>query len=315
MLKKTDKILIAGQEGMVGSAIYKLLKKKKYKIIECKRKYIDFTDYHKVSSFFKRKKPNVVINAAGKVGGILDNSKYPIDYLNKNILIGLNIINISYNYNVKKIINLGSACIYPKITKLPIKESYLLSSFLEKTNEAYALAKIVTLKLCEYYKKNKKKEFISIQPANLYGDNDNYDLKSSHVIPALIRKFCEAKLNKKPDVIIWGSGKSKREFMHVDDLASAIYFLLKKNTKEYFLNIGTNEEISIKQLSNKIKKISKFKGKIIFDKNKPDGQKRRILDSTKIKKMGWESKISLDVGLSQIYNNFEKKYKLDHSIT
>lgn len=312
MLKKTDKILIAGQEGMVGSAIYKFLKKKKYKIIECKRKYIDFIDYHKVSSFFKRKKPNVVINAAGKVGGILDNSKYPIDYLNKNILIGLNIINISYKYNVKKIINLGSACIYPKLTKLPIKEEYLLSSFLEKTNEAYALAKIVTLKLCEYYKKNKKKEFISIQPANLYGDNDNYDLKSSHVIPALIRKFCEAKLNKKPEVIIWGSGKSKREFMHVDDLASAIYFLLKKKTKEYFLNIGTNEEISIKELANKLRVISNFQGKIIFDKSKPDGQKRRILDSTKIKKMGWKNNISLDKGLNKIYNNFEKEYRIRH---
>ena len=308
MLKKTDKILIAGQEGMAGSAIYKLLKKKKYKIIECKRKYLDFTDYHKVSSFFKRKKPNVVINAAGKVGGILDNSKYPIDYLNKNILIGLNIINISYKYNVKKIINLGSACIYPKITKLPIKESYLLSSFLEITNEAYALAKIVTLKLCEYYKKNKKKEFISIQPANLYGDNDNYDLKSSHVIPALIRKFCEAKLNKKPEVIIWGSGKSKREFMHVNDLASAIYFLLKKKTKEYFLNIGTNEEISIRELANKLRVISNFQGKIIFDKSKPDGQKRRVLDSTKLKKMGWKNNISLDKGLNKIYNNFEKEY-------
>jgi GDP-L-fucose synthase len=313
MLKKTDKILITGQEGMVGSAIYKLLKKKKYKIIECKRKYLDFTDYHKVSSFFKRKKPNIIINAAGKVGGILDNSKYPIDYLNTNILIGLNIINISYKYNVKKIINLGSACIYPKITELPIKESYLLSSFLEKTNEAYALAKIVTLKLCEYYKKNKKKEFISIQPANLYGDNDNYDLKSSHVIPALIRKFCEAKLNNKPVVIIWGSGKSKREFMHVNDLASAVYFLLKKKTKEYFLNIGTNEEISIRELANKLRVISNFQGKIIFDKSKPDGQKRRVLDSTKIKKMGWKYNISLDKGLNKIYKNFEKEYRIRHS--
>lgn len=311
MLKKTDKILIAGQEGMVGSAIYKLLKEKNYKIIECKRKDLDFTNYQKVSLFFKKKKPNIVINAAGKVGGILDNSKYPLDYLNKNILIGLNIINISYKYKIKKLINLGSACIYPKITKLPIKEDYLLSSYLEKTNEAYALAKIVTLKLCEYYKKNKKKEFISIQPANLYGDNDNYDLKSSHVIPALIRKFSDAKLNKKPTVRIWGSGKNKREFMHVDDLANAIFFLLKKNSKEYFLNIGTNEEVSIKELASKIKKISEFKGKIIFDKNKPSGQKRRILDSTKINKMGWKSKIFLINGLSEVYTNFEKKYKFN----
>ena len=314
MLKKTDKILIAGQEGMVGSAIYNLLKRKKYKIIECRRKYLDFTNYHKVSLFLKKKKPNIVINAAGKVGGILDNATYPIDYLNKNILMGLNIINLSYKHKIKKVINLGSACIYPKITKLPIKEEYLLSSYLEKTNEGYALAKIITLKLCEYYKMIKKKNFISVQPCNLYGENDNYDLKSSHVIPALIRKFYEAKINKKAKVIIWGSGKNKREFMHVNDLADAIFFLLKKNTKESFLNIGTNQEITIRDLANKIKKISGFKGKIIFDKNKPVGQLRRVLDSTKLKKMGWKNKISLNEGLTIVCNNFGKKYKLAHSI-
>ena len=314
MLKKTDKILIAGQEGMVGSAIYNLLKRKKYKIIECRRKYLDFTNYSKVSLFLKKKKPNILINAAGKVGGILDNATYPIDYLNKNILIGLNIINLSYKYKIKKVINLGSACIYPKITKLPIKEEYLLSSYLEKTNEAYALAKIITLKLCEYYKKIKKKNFISIQPCNLYGENDNYDLKSSHVIPALIKKFYEAKINKKSKVIIWGSGKSKREFMHVNDLANAIFFLLKKNTNETFLNIGTNQEITIKNLANKIKKITGFKGKILFDKNLPDGQMRRVLDSTKLKKMGWKNKISLNEGLTKVCNNFAKTYKLAHSI-
>jgi GDP-L-fucose synthase len=314
MLKKTDKILIAGQEGMVGSAIYNLLKDKKYKIIECKRRYLDFTNYHKVSLFFKKKKPNIVINAAGKVGGILDNATYPIDYLNKNILIGLNIINLSYKYKIKKVINLGSACIYPKITKLPIKEEYLLSSYLEKTNEGYALAKIIALKLCEYYKKMKKKNFISIQPCNLYGENDNYDLKSSHVVPALIRKFYEAKINKKSKVIIWGAGKNKREFMHVNDLADAIFFLLKKNTKESFLNVGTNQEITIKDLANKIKKISGFKGKILFDENKPVGQLRRVLDSTKLKKMGWKNKISLNEGLTKVFNNFGKKHKLAHSI-
>ena len=314
MLKKTDKILITGQEGMVGSAIYNLLKKKKYKIIECRRKYLDFTNYHKLSLFLKKKKPNILINAAGKVGGILDNATYPIDYLNKNILMGLNIINLSYKYKIKKVINLGSACIYPKITKLPIKEEYLLSSYLEKTNEAYALAKIITLKLCEYYKKIKKSDFTSIQPCNLYGENDNYDLESSHVIPALIRKFYEAKINKKSKVIIWGSGKNKREFMHVKDLADAIFFLLKKNTKVPFLNIGTNQEITIKNLANKIKKISGFKGKILFDKNRPAGQMRRVLDSTKLKRMGWKNKISLNEGLAKVYNNFSKKYKLAHSI-
>jgi GDP-L-fucose synthase len=311
MIKKSHKILIAGQEGLVGSAIYKLLKIKKYKIIECKRKHLDFTNYRKVFSFFKKCKPDIVINAAGKVGGILDNSRYPIDYLNTNIMIGLNLINISYKFNVKKFINLGSACIYPKKTRLPIKEIYLLSGYLENTNEAYALAKIITLKLCEYYKREKKKEFISIQPANLYGDNDNFDLNSSHVIPALIRKFCEAKIKKRKSVKIWGSGKNKREFMHIDDLANAIFFLLKKNTKEYYLNIGTNEEISIKKLAHKIKKISKYKGEIIFDKTKPDGQKRRVLDSTKIRKLGWRNKISLNAGLNKVYDNFEIKYKLN----
>jgi GDP-L-fucose synthase len=196
MLKKKDKILIAGQEGMVGSCIYELLKKKNYKIIECKRSQLDFTDYKSTLNFFKKTNPSIVINAAGKVGGILDNSKFPIEYLNTNIKIGLNIINISYLLNVRTLINLGSACIYPKITKLPIKEKFLLSGYLENTNEGYALAKIVTLKLCEYYKKTKKKNFISLQPANLYGENDNFDLNSSHVIPALIRKFYEAKKKK-----------------------------------------------------------------------------------------------------------------------
>ena len=228
MLKKNDKILIAGQDGMVGSCLYKFLKNKNFKIIECKRSQLDFTNYKSVFNFFKKNKPTIVINAAGKVGGILDNSKFPIDYLNKNINIGMNIINISFIFRVKKIINLGSACIYPKITSLPIKEEFLLSSYLEKTNEAYALAKIVILKLCQYYKKMKKVNYITIQPANLYGNNDNYNLSSSHVIPALIRKFYEAKKFKKKKVIIWGNGKNRREFLHVDDLVKAIFILLKK---------------------------------------------------------------------------------------
>jgi GDP-L-fucose synthase len=306
MLKKNDKILIAGQDGMVGSCIYKFLKNKNFKIIECKRSQLDFTNYKSVFNFFKKNKPTIVINAAGKVGGILDNSKFPIDYLNKNINIGMNIINISFIFGVKKIINLGSACIYPKITSLPIKEEFLLSSYLEKTNEAYALAKIVILKLCQYYKKMKKVNYITIQPANLYGNNDNYNLSSSHVIPALIRKFYEAKKFKKKKVIIWGNGKNRREFLHVDDLVQAIFTLLKKkNYKQDFYNVGSGQEISILNIAKIIKNISKFKGKIKFDVKKPNGQLRRLLDSSKIKKLGWRPKIKINDGLIQVYKNYE----------
>jgi GDP-L-fucose synthase len=229
-------------------------------------------------------------------------------------MIGFNLLKAALSNNVKKFINLGSACCYPKETKQPIKEDNLLSSYLEKTNEGYAIAKISTIKYCEYIKTFYGKDFISLQPANLYGVGDNFDLKSSHVIPALVRKFHEAKIKKKKEVEVWGSGLAKREFMHVNDLADAIFFLLKKNTKVSFLNIGTNQEITIKNLANKIKKISGFKGKILFDKNRPAGQLRRVLDSTKLKRMGWKNKISLNEGLAKVYNNFGKKYKLVHSI-
>ncbi len=307
MKKNNYKFLVAGQEGMVGSEIYNILKKKKKNIIECKRKDLDFTNYKAVLKFFKKKKPNVVINAAGKVGGILDNSKYPIDYLNVNLAIGFNILNISDKCNVKKVINIGSACIYPKETRLPIKEEYLLSSYLEKTNEAYALAKITTLKLCEYYKKFKNKDFISVQPANLYGVNDNFNLKSSHVIPALIRKFYEAKKRNDKFVKIWGNGKNMREFLYVDDLANAIIKLIDKKNKFTYINIGSGEEVSIKELAKIIKTISKFKGHLFFDKKMPGGQKRRILSSKKIKSLAWKPLVSLKKGLELVYNFYEKK--------
>jgi GDP-L-fucose synthase len=223
------RVFISGQEGMVGSAIYKLLKTKKYCIIECKRKELDLTDQSKTRLWFKKNQPDVVINAAGKVGGILDNSLHQEDYIYRNTIIGFNLIRCSLESNkVKKFINLGSACIYPKTTKQPIKEEYLLSSYLEETNEGYAIAKIATLKYCEYIKKFYKKDFISLQPANLYGTGDNFDLKSSHVIPALIRKFHMAKIQNKVSVEVWGSGSAKREFLHADDLASAVLFCLKK---------------------------------------------------------------------------------------
>jgi GDP-L-fucose synthase len=306
MLKK--KVLITGQEGMVGAAVYRLLKKNNsYKIIECPRKKIDFTDINQVEIFFKRNKPNIVINCAGKVGGILDNSNYQNDYLYINSTIGLNLVNISFKYNVKKFINLGSACIYPKKTKQPIKEDFLLSSSLEKTNEGYALAKILVLKYCEYIKNKFNKDFISLQPANLYGVGDNFDLKSSHVMPALVKKFYLAKKNKKKSVEIWGSGTVKREFLHVDDLAKAINFCITKKIKNSFLNIGSGEHLSIKQLALIIKKIIGYNGKIVFNKNYPDGVKLRKLDSQRINNMGWKAKITIKDGLIEYCKYFKKK--------
>ncbi len=282
---------------MVGSSLYNFLKKKNFKIIDCKRKDLDFTKQSQVEKFFKKKRPNIVINAAGKVGGILDNKTYQSDYIFINSMIGLNIINSSLKYNVKKLINLGSACIYPKKTNQPIKESALLSSQLEETNEGYALAKILSLKYSQHLKKRYKKEFISLMPANLYGRGDNFDLKSSHVLPALVKKFIIAKTNNIPQVEVWGSGKVKREFLNVEDLSSAIYFLIKKKIKQDFINIGGGEHYSIASIANLIKKMINYKGKIIFNRKYPDGVKRRQLDSRIIKSLGWKPKISLKKGL------------------
>jgi GDP-L-fucose synthase len=304
-LKKKYRILIAGQEGMVGSAIYKLFKEKNLKIIDCKRNNLDFTDQKAVNAWFKKNKPQIVINAAGRVGGILDNSNFQIDYIYTNIMIGFNLIKSSLDYNVNKFINLGSACIYPKAVKQPIKEDYLLSSYLEKTNEGYALAKISTLKLCQYIKNQLKKDFISLQPANLYGAGDNFDLKASHVLPALLKKFHIAKIKNKKKVEVWGSGLVKREFLNVNDLAEAIYFILFKNIKHDFLNVGSGEEIFIKDLAYRLKDLTKFKGRVIFNKDYPDGVKERKLDTAKINKLGWKAKIKLKDGLLDYYNYFK----------
>jgi GDP-L-fucose synthase len=303
-----DKIFIAGQEGMVGQAIYKLLKKKFY-IIECKRAGLDLTDQKKVQKWFKKNKPTIVINAAGKVGGILDNSLYPEKYLYTNTMIGLNLIKNSLDYNVKQLINLGSACIYPKKTKQPIKENYLLESKLEESNEGYAIAKIAVLKYCEYAQKKLKKNFFSLQPANLYGEGDNFDLKSSHVLPALVRKFHEAKIYNKKNVEVWGSGLIKREFLNVKDLAEAVSFFINKRMSIGYINVGGSKHISIKKLALMLKKITKFEGKIIFNKKYPDGVKERRLDVRLINTLGWKYKINLDDGLKDYYKYFLKIYK------
>ena len=284
---------------MVGSSLYKLLKKKNLNIIECKRKDLDFTNQSAVKNWFKKNKPNIVINAAGKVGGILDNKNFQPDYIYVNSMIGLNIINSSVKFKVNKLINLGSACIYPKSTKQPIKEKELLSSYLEETNEGYALAKIISLKYSQHLKKKDKNNFISLMPANLYGEGDNFDLKSSHVLPALVKKFILAKLHDAPSVEVWGTGKVKREFLNVEDLSSAIYFVLKKKVNYDFLNIGGGEHYSIKRIAFMLKKIIDYKGKVVFNNKYPDGVKRRQLDSGKIRKLGWKPQITLKQGLKK----------------
>ncbi len=294
-----SKILVAGQEGMVGSSVYNLLKKKNYNLINCRRKDLDFTNQLSVEKWFEKNKPEIVINAAGRVGGILDNNNFQDDFLYTNAMIGLNIINSSLNHKVKKLINLGSACIYPKNVKQPINEDSLLSSRLEKTNEGYALSKIISLKYCQYLNKKYKKNFISIQPANLYGVGDNFDLKKSHVLPALVKKFYLAKYYNKKFVEVWGSGKARREFLNVDDLADAIYFLLRRKITYDYLNIGTGEDISIKDLAYMIKKSINYPGKIIFNKKYPDGVKKRKVNSIRIRKMGWKPKIKFKVGVKK----------------
>jgi GDP-L-fucose synthase len=293
---------------MVGSAVYNLLKKKNLNIIECKRNSLDLLNQASVDSWFKKNKVDIVINCAGRVGGILENSLKKDLFLNDNILIGINLINASIKYNIKQFINLGSACIYPKVTALPIKEDYLLSSQLESTNEGYAIAKIATLKYCEYLFKYKKKNFISLQPTNLYGFNDNYDLKSSHVIPALVRKFHEALIFNKKTVEVWGNKNTSRDFLFSEDLADLIFFLLKKKIKYPFVNVGNAKEVTILQLVELIKKIVGFNGNFYFNKNMPSGQKRRVLSTVRLKSIGWKPRFSLERGLRKYYEWFKKIY-------
>jgi GDP-L-fucose synthase len=303
-----DKIYIAGQEGMLGGAILNLFKKKKLNVISCKRNQLNLTDQKQVLNWFKKNKPLIVINAAGRVGGVLDNSIYQHDYLYINTVIGFNLINASLKNNVSQFINFGSSCIYPKKTKLPIKEEYLLSSHLEPSNEGYAIAKIATLKLCQFVKKFYKKNYISLQPANLYGDGDNFELKTSHVVPALLRKFHEAKIYNKKYVEVWGSGNVRREFLHVDDLAEATFFCLKKKLKFDYYNIGGPDFLTIRELANIIKSTTGYKGEIVFNKDYPEGVQNRKLDFRKFSSLGWKPKIKLTKGLIKYYVNFLKNY-------
>jgi GDP-L-fucose synthase len=304
-MKKNAKIYIAGHDGLVGSAIMRKLKSSGFKNIIFKSfKELDLRNQQAVNNFFEEEKPEYVFLAAAKVGGIHANNTYKAEFIYDNLAIAMNVIHAAYKFKIKKLLNLGSSCIYPKHAPQPLKEEYLLSGPLESTNEPYAIAKIAAIKLCQYYNDQYKTNFISVMPTNLYGPNDNFDLKTSHVLPALIQKFHTAKVENKKTVIVWGTGKPFREFLYVDDLAEAILFLMKnKNAQDIkpFVNIGTGQDISIKDLAELVKNIVGFNGEIIFDKSKPDGTPKKLLDVSKIHKLGWKHKVELCDGIEKVY--------------
>ncbi len=302
ILNKTKKIYVAGHRGLVGSAIVRKLEAEGFEnILTRTHSELDLTRQADVEKFFEEEKPAYVILAAAKVGGIYANDTYPADFIMKNLQIECNVIDAAYKNNVEKLLFLGSSCIYPRECPQPIKEEYLLSGYLEKTNEAYALAKIAGLKMCAFYNQQYGTDYISVMPCNLYGINDNFSPENSHVLPALMRKFHEAKIKNEPTVTVWGSGKPLREFLNVDDLADACLYLMENYTGNEFFNVGYGEEISILQLAEMMKKVTGFEGNIVMDSSKPDGTPRKLTDISKIKAMGWEPKISLEEGLKQTY--------------
>lgn len=309
-MKKNSKIYVAGHNGLVGSAIMRRLKEEGYEnIITRSSDELDLRRQEDVEKFFEEEKPEYVFLAAAKVGGIKANDKYSAEFLYDNLMIESNVINSAYENDVKKLLFLGSSCIYPKHAPQPMKEEHLLTGKLEPTNEAYAIAKITGIKLCYHYNKQYGTNFISAMPTNLYGPNDNFDLETSHVLPALLRKFHEAKINAKESVTIWGTGSPRREFLYVDDLADALHFLMNNYDGNQFVNIGVGKDISIIELAELIKDIVGFEGKIVKDTSKPDGTPRKLLDVNKLHSLGWKHKIELKEGLRKTYNWFVKNYE------
>ena len=304
---KSAKIYVAGSNGMVGSAIVRALKAKGYiNIVVKSSKELDLKNQQAVHDFFNQEQPEYVFLAAAKVGGIHANNSYPATFIYDNLMIQSNVIQAAYEFNVKKLLFLGSSCIYPKFAPQPIKEEYLLTGSLEPTNEAYAIAKIAGLKMCQFYKQQYGCNFISAMPTNLFGVNDNFNLENSHVLPALLRKFIEAKQNNKQEVTIWGSGTPMREFLFVDDLAEACLFLMENYNGIETVNIGTGEDVSIKELAETIMKIVGFEGSLIFDASKPDGAPRKLLDVSKINNLGWKHQTSLENGIQKTLNWIQK---------
>jgi len=311
-----DKIYVAGHNGMVGSAIVRQLQTKESgnkQLITCNHKELDLTNQQKVNDFISSEKPDQIYLAAAKVGGIYANNSYPADFIYQNLMIQANIIHAAHQNNIQKLLFLGSSCIYPKAVKQPMKEEALLTNTLEPTNEPYAIAKIAGIKLCESYNRQYNRDYRSVMPTNLYGPGDNYHLENSHVIPALIKKFHTGKISNASKVTIWGSGNPKREFLYVDDMAAACVYIMNLDKEVYqqqvkpmqsHINVGTGEELTIKKLAETIAKITAFKGKIEFDTTKPDGSKRKLMDSTRLNMLGWHSKINLEQGLKKTYKDY-----------
>jgi GDP-L-fucose synthase len=306
-MNKDSKIYVAGHNGMVGSAIFRKLTELGYtNILIADRNSVDLTNQNKVNMFFGHENPEYVFLAAAKVGGIKANDKFRADFIYQNIMIQSNIIKASYDNGVRKLLFLGSSCIYPKMSPQPIKEEYLLTGPLEPSNDAYAIAKIAGIKMCQDFNKQYGTNFISVMPTNLYGTNDNYDLNNSHVLPAMIRKFHEAKLEGKKGVEIWGTGKPKREFLYVDDLADACIHLMKNYNDSEIVNIGTGQDITIKELANTVKEVVGYNGDIYFNTDMPDGTPRKLLDVSKLKELDWVYKTSLKDGIEKTYKDYVK---------
>ena len=303
------KIYVAGHRGLVGSAIVRNLEAKGYKNIICRtHKELDLTNQEAVRTFFEEERPEYVFLAAAKVGGIHANNTYPADFIYDNLMIQNNVIKAAHDFEVKKLLFLGSTCIYPKMAPQPIKEEYLLTGSLEETNEAYAVAKIAGLEMCKFFKRQYGDNFISCMPTNLYGPNDNFDLKNSHVLPALIRKFHEAKVNNSEVVEVWGTGTPLREFLYVDDMADACVFLMENYDGEQHVNIGTGEEVSIRELAETVKEVVGFDGELVFNTEMPDGTPRKLTTVDKLHGLGWKHKVSLDKGIRLAYNWFLENY-------
>jgi GDP-L-fucose synthase len=301
-MQKNSKIYVAGHRGLVGSAIVRKLQKEGFSNLLLRTSSeVDLRNQEAVKAFFEAEKPEYVFMAAAKVGGINANNVYPADFIYDNLCIQNNVIHESYRTGVKKLLFLGSSCIYPKNAEQPIKEEYLLSGYLEPTNDAYAIAKIAGIKLCQSYHKQYGCNFISAMPTNLYGPGDNYDLKNSHVLPALLRKFHEAKLNGEPTVTVWGTGKPRREFLHADDLAEACLFLMDNYNSPEIINIGVGKDISIGEMAQMIKNITGYEGEIVFDSSMPDGTYQKLLDVSKIHGLGWQQQIGFEEGVRKTY--------------
>ena len=309
-MNKDSKIYVAGHRGLVGSAIVRNLEAKGYtNIVYRTHEELDLTNQANVQAFFKEEQPEYVILAAAKVGGIHANNTYPADFIYDNLMIQNNVIKAAHDYKVKKLLFLGSTCIYPKMAPQPIREEYLLTGALEETNEAYAVAKIAGLEMCKFFKRQYGDNFISCMPTNLYGPNDNFDLQSSHVLPALIRKFHEAKVNGRDTVEVWGTGTPLREFIYVDDMADACVFLMENYDGEQHVNIGTGEEVSIRELAETVKEVVGFEGELVFNTDMPDGTPRKLTTVDKLHELGFMHKVSLNEGIRMAYGWFLENYK------